>query len=80
MDAVTSDPFARCLAADLEANRRLTWTHSLFNHLARQMLSYFQRQSGILMDVHPGSPGKLSLRKLGFSGFARMDNLLRFHS
>lgn len=78
--AMTGNPLAGRLDADMKQMRCLIETYALLDELKCQLLSHFRRQSGILMDVHPLSSVSLSLRKLSFSDSEWMDNLLRFHN
>jgi hypothetical protein len=73
------DPFPGSFRANVESVRDFADRVAAFDDAARQLRSTVRRQTGILMDVHPGLREKVKLRNSTFLGPVRMDNLLQAH-
>jgi hypothetical protein len=55
------------------------WISTDFDDLARQFCSTVGRQTGIVMDVHPGLREKVKLRDVPFIAPVWMDNRSQAH-
>ena len=64
----------------MEGARNLSDGLAVRHDAARQFRSTKQRQTGILMDVHPDLRENVKCCNSSFLGSVRMDNLLKAHS